>query len=96
VAYGWLSTTHMLPWSIALFVGLAALLLWANARMRGNVDYAGAAAWGLLAVYVKQSAWDLPGANTAAWIALLLAIVLIAQTIWLRMKWRGGLVADAT
>lgn len=95
VAYGWLPTTHMLPWSIALFIGLAALLLWANARMRGNVDYAGAAAWGLVAVYVKQSGWDLPGASTAAWIALLLAIVLTAQTIWLRMKWRGGVVADA-
>jgi len=95
VAYRALSTTDMLPWSIALFAGLAALLLWANHRMRGNVDYAGAAAWGLIAVYLMQKGWDLSGAQVAAWIALALAVVLVAQTAWLRMKWRGGLVTDA-
>jgi hypothetical protein len=95
VAYRALSTTDMLPWSIALFAGLAALLLWANHRMRGNVDYAGAAAWGLIAVYLMQKGWDLRGAQVAAWIALALAVVLVAQTAWLRMKWRGGLVTDA-
>ena len=95
VAYRLMSTTDMLGWSLAVFAGVAALLLWANARMRGNVDYAGAATWGLLAVYVKQSGWDLRGADVVAWCALGLAIVLVAQTVWLRMKWRGGLVPDA-
>ena len=95
VAYRLMSTTDMLGWSLAVFAGIAALLLWANARMRGNVVYAGAATWGLLAVYVKQSGWDLRGADVVAWCALGLATVLVAQTVWLRMKWRGGLVPDA-
>jgi hypothetical protein len=96
VAYRLLSTTDMLPWSLVLFGALAVLLLWANHRMRGNVDYAGAAAWGLLAVHVMQHQWDVRGAFAASWCALALAVVLIAQTVWLRFKWRGGLVADAT
>ena len=95
VAYRWLSTTDMLPWSLVLFAGLAALLPWANHRMRGNIDYAGAAAWGLIAVYLQQSGWDLRGAGVAAWLALALAVLLMAQTAWLRYKWRGGLVPDA-
>lgn len=95
VAYRLLSTTDMLAWSLVLFAGLAALLLWANHRMRGNVDYAGAATWGLLGVYVMQDGWGLAGATAAAWCALALAVVLVAQTVWLRFKHRGGLVADA-
>lgn len=95
VAYGLLSTSNMLPWSLVLFAGLAVLLLWANHRMRGNVDYAGAAAWGLVAVYVQQRGWDLRGADGAAWCALALLVALVSQTVWLRFKWRGGLVTDA-
>jgi hypothetical protein len=95
VAYRLLSTTDMLPWTLALFAGVAALVLWANHRMRGNVDYAGAATWGLIGVYVMQSAWGVRGAMVAAWCALALAVVLIAQTAWLRFKHRGGLVTDA-
>jgi hypothetical protein len=95
VAYRLLSTSHMLAWSLVLFAMLAVLLLWANHRMRGNVDYTAAAVWGLIAVYLQQSRWDLPGANGAAWCALALLVVLVAQTVWLRFKWRGGLVPDA-
>lgn len=90
VAYRLLSTTDMLPWSLALFAAAAALLLFLNQRMRGNIDYAGAAVWGLVAVYVKQSGWDLRGADIAAWVALGIAIVLAAQTLWLRMRFAGG------
>jgi hypothetical protein len=95
VAHRWLSTFDMLPWSLVLFAGAAVLVLWANHRMRGNVDYAGAATWGLIAVYLQQRGWDLRGASGAAWCALALAVVLVGQTAWLRMKWRGGLVPDA-
>jgi len=66
-----------------------------NARMRGNVDYAGAAAWGLVAVHVKQSGWDLPGASVAAWAALVVAVVLVLQTAWLRWRDRDGVIPGA-
>lgn len=92
VAFGWASTTHMLPWSLALFALVALVLLAANHLMRGNVDYAGAALWGLAWVYVKQSGWDLPGADVAAWTALGIAALLMLQTIWLRATRRGGLL----
>lgn len=95
VAYRLLPAGHMLAWSLLLFALAAALLLAMNARMRGNVDYAGAAAWGLVAVYVKQSGWDLPGAGTAAAVALAVAIVLVLQTAWLRWRDRDGLVPGA-
>lgn len=95
VAYRLLSTTDMLPWSLVLFAGLGALLLWANHRMRGNADYAGAATWGLIGVYVMQSSWGVSGAVAAAWLALVLAVALVAQTAWLRFKHRGGWVTDA-
>lgn len=86
------STTDMLGWSLVLFAGAAVLLLVVNQRMRGNVDYAGAAVWGLIAVYVKQSAWDVRGADVAAWVALGIAVLLAAQTLWLRMRHPGGLL----
>jgi hypothetical protein len=95
VAYRLMSTQDMLPWSLALFAGIAALVLWANHRMRGNVDYAGAATWGLIGVYVMQSGWGVRGAAVTAWLALALAVVLVAQTAWLRFKHRGGWVTDA-
>lgn len=94
VAHGLLSTTHMLPWSLALFAAAATVLLALNRRMRGNVDYAGAAVWGLVAVWVKQSGWDVPGANVAAWVAIAIAGLLVAQTAWLRLRHPGGVLPN--
>ncbi|GAA4858849.1 hypothetical protein [Luteimonas vadosa] len=85
VAYELLPTDDMLPWSAALFAAAAALLLAANWRMRGNWVFLAAVAWGLAAVYVKQSSSPLPGAHAAAWIAVGVAAVLAAQTLWLRL-----------
>lgn len=86
VAYRLLPTDRMLGWSVVLFAIAAILLLVLNQRMRGNLAYAVAALWALAAVYVKQSAANLPGADTAAWIAVALAILLAVQTIWLRLR----------
>ncbi|KAB7771753.1 hypothetical protein [Xanthomonas sp. LMG 12462] len=88
VAYRWLSTERMLPWSLVLFALAAALLLGMNRAMRGNLAYAAAALWALAAVYVKQTDSTLAGAQTAAWVALLLAAVLALQTLWLRLRAR--------
>ena len=94
VAYELASTTQQLPWSLAIF-GLAALmLLMVNLRMRGNVDYVVAALWALAAVYVKQSGNDMPGAQTAAWVAVGIAVVLALQTVMLRRKYPGGLLPN--
>jgi len=83
VAYRLLPTGQMLAWSLVLFAAAATVLLGLNARMRGNLGYVLAAVWGLAAVYVKQSQWALPGAQTAAWVALAIAALLVAQSIWL-------------
>lgn len=88
VAYRWLSTERMLPWSLVLFALAAVLLLGMNRAMRGNLAYAAAALWALAAVYVKQAGSTLAGAQTAAWVALLLAAVLALQTVWLRLRAR--------
>lgn len=84
VAYRLLPTDGMLGWSLVLFVLAALVLLVLNARMRGNVAYVAAAVWGLAAVAVRQSESSLDGAQVAAGIALAIAVVLIAQTLWLR------------
>lgn len=94
VAHELLPTTQMLPWSLVLFAGAAALLLYVNHRMHGNIDYAGAAIWGLVAVYVKQAGWDIPGADIAAWVAAGIAVALLVQTIWLRSRHAGGLLPN--
>lgn len=86
VAYRWLPTDRMLGWSTALLLAAAALLLALNLRMRGNLAYVAAALWALVAVYVKQSASSLAGADTAAWMAVGIAVLLAAQTVWLRMR----------
>ncbi|MCW0424568.1 hypothetical protein [Xanthomonas sacchari] len=88
VAYRWLSTERMLPWSLVLFALAAVLLLGMNRAMRGNLAYAAAALWALAAVYVKQAASTLAGAQSAAWVALLLAAVLALQMLWLRLRAR--------
>ena len=86
VAYNLLPTDNMLGWTIALF-GIATLLLATlNQRMQGNVAFVAATTWALVAVYVKQSASTLAGSDTAAWLALLIALLLVAQTVWLRMR----------
>lgn len=95
VAQDLLSTSQMLPWSMVLLGAAAALLLVLNQRMHGNIDYAGAAIWGLLAVYVKQSGWDVPGAAVVAWGALAIAVALLLQTLLLRRRYPGGLLPSA-
>lgn len=85
VAYRWLNPTQMLPWSLALFAVAAALLLYFNLRMRGNIAYMLIALWGLIAVYLKQSQSLLPGATAASWVAAVIGVVLAGQTLWLRM-----------
>lgn len=86
VAYRLLPTDTQLPWSLALFAVATAVLLVLNLRMRGNLAYTAAALWGLAAVYVRQSQSPLPGATTAAWVAVAIAVLLAAQTIWLRIR----------
>lgn len=61
-----------------------------NLRMRGNIDYVIAALWALIAVYVKQSGNDLPGTQTAAWVALGIGVVLALQTVMVRRRYPGG------
>ncbi|MEO5565437.1 MAG: hypothetical protein ABIR05_02075 [Luteimonas sp.] len=92
VAYRLLPTQNMLVWSVVLLLMAAAMLLGINERLRGNIDYAAAATWGLVAIYIKQSGWDVPGASTIAWLALVVAVVLVAQTVRLRLRDRDGLV----
>lgn len=86
VAYDLLPTNNMLGWSIALLGMATVLLLALNQRMHGNVAYVAAAVWALVAVYMKQSDSTLAGSGTAAWLALLIALLLVVQTAWL--KWR--------
>jgi hypothetical protein len=86
VAFRLMSIDNMLPWSIGLLVIAALLLLIANARMSGNVFYAVAATWGLAGIYVKQSVATLAGAQTVALAAVVVAVLLVAQTLWLRIK----------
>jgi hypothetical protein len=93
VAYGWLPADDQLPWSLALFAVAAIVLLALNHRMRGNLAYVAAALWALAAVYVKQSGHDLPGADTAAWVAVAIAVALAVQTLWLRVGGRGRATA---
>jgi hypothetical protein len=94
VAYELASTTDMLGWSLALFALAAAVLLFMNLRMRGNIDYVLAALWALVAVWVKQSDSGLAGAGTAAWVALAIAVVLGVQTLLLRRRYPGGLLPN--
>ena len=94
VAYQLASTTHQLPWSLVLFALAALMLLMVNLRMRGNIDYVVAALWALAAVYVKQSGNDMPGAQTAAWVAVGIAVALALQTVMLRRKYPGGLLPN--
>lgn len=85
VAYEWLPIDQQLPWTLALWAAGAIVLLALNHRMRGNLAYAAAALWALVAVYVRQSGHQLPGAEASAWVAVALAVVLVVQTVVLRV-----------
>lgn len=85
VAYRLADTIPVLTWSLALFAVAAVLLLVLNASMRGNLAYTGVAAWGLIAVFAKQSSSPLPGAQVASWTAIAILAVLVAETLWLRI-----------
>ncbi|WP_421567220.1 hypothetical protein [Stenotrophomonas sp. PD6] len=97
VAYQWLPTGNMLSWSLVL-LAIATLLAWTmNHRLRGHFAYPVAVVWALVGVYVKQSEWRLPGADTVAVLALAVAVLLVLQTLLLRARaWRtprAGVVA---
>ncbi|WP_431258123.1 hypothetical protein ACQ86G_26805 [Roseateles chitinivorans] len=92
VAAQMLPTQDQLPWTLVLWALATLLLLVANARLHAPgtgpaaLGYAGAAVWALIGVYVKQTASPMTGSDGSAWIALALAAVLAAQTIWLRVR----------
>ena len=89
VAFNLLPTANMLPWTLVLFALAGALLLAVLVRLRGNPWYALAATWGLLGVYAKQQASALPGASTAALVALMLAVLVVVTALvagWLARR----------
>ncbi len=88
VAHELFSTTRQLPWSLVLFAVAAVVLLVVNQRMRGNLAYVAAALWALVAVYRKQSGGELAGSEVAAWVALAIAVLLVAQTLMLQIRRR--------
>lgn len=79
VAFELLPVERMLPWTLVLFALAGALLLAVVVKLRGNPWYTLAAVWGLLGVHARQQASGLPGADTAANVALVLAM-LVALT----------------
>lgn len=81
-----LPADRMLGWSLPLLGVAAATLLAINHALRGLLPYVLAAVWALVAVYVKQSGWDLPGAEVTAWAALVIAALLVAQTLLLHRR----------
>ena len=95
VAYEWLPTDRQLPWTLALWAAATVVLLALNQRMRGNLVYVAAALWALVAVYVRQSGHELPGAEVSAWVAVGVAALLVVQTVMLLARGRRGLAADA-
>ncbi|UGB38453.1 hypothetical protein [Frateuria soli] len=91
VAYRLLPVAHMLPWSLVLFVLVAALLLGSVLYLRGNPWYALAAVWGLIGVYARQHRSALDGAGVAASTALGLAVVIVLAALYARSRRaRGG------
>ena len=90
VAFELLPTEEMLSWTLVLFALAAALVLGVLITLRGNPWYALAAVWGLIGVCARQQASLLPGAGTAAMVALALAalVVLSSAALW-RSNWRA-------
>ena len=87
VAYRLLPVGDMLPWSLILWAAAALLLFWANAKLHGHPAYGLGVLWGLVGVYVEQSRSRLAGADVSAAVALGLAGLLLAQTMFL--LWRA-------
>lgn len=88
LAFGWTHEQAQLVPSLLLLAAASSLLLWLNARMHGNLAYAAAALWGLVAMWVRQSGSPLPGSSVTAGSALAVATLLVVQTAWLRMRAR--------
>lgn len=86
VANELLPTDRMLDWSLVVLAATAATLWTLNHTWRGHLPYVAAAVWGLAAVYVKQSASTLPGADVAAWAAVVVAVALVLQTVLLHRR----------
>lgn len=86
LAFGWVRSDAQLGLGLLLFAAAAGVLLELNRRMHGNAAYAAAALWGLVAVGWEQSRSSVPGAATAASVALAIASLLLLQTVWL--YWR--------
>jgi hypothetical protein len=86
VAHELLAVDDMLPWSAVLWAGAGALVLGLNRLARGQLAYAAAVLWGLVAVVVAQSASPLPGAGISAAIAAVLATLVAGQTAWLHWQ----------
>src|SRR5690606_18563385 len=84
----WTHEQAQLVPSLLLLAAASSLLLWLNARMHGNLAYAAAALWGLVAMWVRQSGSPLPGSSVTAGSALAVATLLVVQTAWLRMRAR--------
>ena len=89
LAFGWTQEQAQLTSSVLLLAAATALLLWLNARMRGNLAYVAAALWGLVAVWQRQSGNPLPGAEVTAMVALGMGVLLVVQSAWLWMRTRG-------
>lgn len=90
VAQRWLDAARMLPWTLALWLGVALLLMLVNRALRGHWAYVAAVLWGLLGVQVRQSASALPGAEVSAGVALGLTGLFLLQTLWLWWRaWRS-------
>lgn len=89
VAYEWLDTRDMLGWSAVLIGLMGVFVLAGNRALRGHLAFVVAGLWGLAAVYVKQSQSSLAGADTAAWMAVALAVLLALQTAWLHWARRS-------
>lgn len=88
LAFGWTREQSQLAPSLLLLAAATALLLWLNARMRGNLAYVAAALWGLVAVWLRQSGSSLPGADVTAGVALGIAALLVVQSLWLYLRAR--------
>lgn len=87
VAWRVLAPDRMAGPSLVLLAVTTVLLLAVNTRLR-SLPYAAAAAWGLVATYVKQSGWTLPGASTAAMAALAAAVLVGTHAVAMALRRR--------
>ena len=85
-AYRLAPIDQQLPWSLVLWAAAAGILAFTIHRLRGHWAYTVAAIWGLTGVAVKQWPNPMPGARTSAAIAMALAALVIAQTLWERSR----------